>query len=508
MTTYIVRRLLLAVPTLIGISFLVFMLVALSPGGVGAALHQSEGTIEPTARVLQRAYLEDRYGLDQPVLVQYGRWLARISPIRFGPRDLIDSDGSLIRRPRALAPPPLTGDWHSRTPTGEDAGSPSAFEDPAREALRTRYREAANAYARERAGFIAARSALEHAMAEYARRNGLSGLVRSDGRPRVDGFESISNPSEGAGFEEVVHAGEEAMVRHRSVERARRDLERILDANPFPPAGLGLVPGLVSLATPDFGRSFSHGRAVIDLIGEALPITLLLNLIAFPIIYAVAIPMGLLAAVRRGTWLDTATGALLVALWSVPVVWAGVLALGFLAHKQWLGAFPVSGLHDKDAASLPFLPSWDARGFQNGYLLDTLWHLCLPVACLVYGGFAVLSKQTRAAVLENLAADYARTARAKGLDGRDVVLRHVMRNSLLPLITMFATLFPALLSGSVVVERIFGIPGMGSLLIESIVLRDRELLLAIAMMIGGVNILALLLADVLYAAADPRILFD
>ncbi|MEO1279840.1 MAG: ABC transporter permease, partial [Planctomycetota bacterium] len=146
--------------------------------------------------------------------------------------------------------------------------------------------------------------------------------------------------------------------------------------------------------------------------------------------------------------------------------------------------------------------------WQRGYLLDTLWHLVLPVACLVYTGFAILSKQTRAAMLENFNADYVRTAKAKGVSRRDVVFRHVFRNSLLPIITMFVSIFPAMLGGSVVIERIFSVPGMGNLIIDAINLRDRELLLANALIVGLVNILALLLADILYALADPRISYD
>ncbi|MDZ4753614.1 MAG: ABC transporter permease subunit, partial [Phycisphaerae bacterium] len=145
---------------------------------------------------------------------------------------------------------------------------------------------------------------------------------------------------------------------------------------------------------------------------------------------------------------------------------------------------------------------------QERWLLDTLWHVCLPVTCLVYTGFAILSKQTRAAMLENANADYVRTAKAKGLSRRDVTYRHVFRNSLLPLITMFVTVFPATLAGSVVIEKIFSVPGMGSLVLEAINLRDRELVLANTFVIACVNLLALLLADLLYAAADPRVTFE
>ena len=120
----------------------------------------------------------------------------------------------------------------------------------------------------------------------------------------------------------------------------------------------------------------------------------------------------------------------------------------------------------------------------------------------------MLGKQTRAAMLDNLNQDYVRTAKAKGVPGRIVLMRHVFRNSLLPLITIFVSIFPGMLAGSVVVEQIFSIPGMGTLLIEAINLRDRELILANTFMIAAINLSALLFADILYAAVDPRVTYD
>ena len=148
------------------------------------------------------------------------------------------------------------------------------------------------------------------------------------------------------------------------------------------------------------------------------------------------------------------------------------------------------------------------EGFQRGYLLDTIWHMVLPVFCLVYGGWAVLAKQTRAAMLDTYTMDFVRTARAKGVSDHDVKWYHVFRNSLLPVITIFVLVFPAMLAGSVVVERIFSIPGMGSLILSAIFNLDRDVILANVFMIAVLNLLALLLADILYAAADPRFTFD
>ena len=146
--------------------------------------------------------------------------------------------------------------------------------------------------------------------------------------------------------------------------------------------------------------------------------------------------------------------------------------------------------------------------FTRGFLLDRIWHLFLPVICLSYGSFAFLSKLTRTAVLENLLADFARTARAKGVAENDVLWRHVFRNSLLPLITVSASLLPGLLAGSVIVESIFSIDGMGKLVIEAVKGRDRELVLSITFISGLLTLIGYLIADICYAAADPRVNYD
>jgi peptide/nickel transport system permease protein len=186
-----------------------------------------------------------------------------------------------------------------------------------------------------------------------------------------------------------------------------------------------------------------------------------------------------------------------------------VLAIGFLANAQYLKMFPAAGLHDVLADSMPFLPGRAATGaFQRGWLLDALWHLALPVICLSYGSFAFLSKLSRGAILENIQADYVRTARAKGVDERRVLFRHVLSNSLIPLITVGATILPALITGALVVEQIFSIPGMGKLTIDAINTRDRELFLSTTLVAGVLGLIGYLLADILYAVADPRVSYE
>ncbi len=512
MATYILRRLILMIPTLIGITFLVFMIVALSPGGIGAALRHQGGSAEATSIAAQQAYLEDRYGLNDPAIVQYLRWLGRVSPVKFGQRDQVDPTGAVIRSPRKLDPPAFAGQWYARGAV--PAAPPAAlFEFEPTDGIDERasiYRRAENQYARARTSYIAARTDLEDAVGRYALAQGIAEPMNRTTRRldlgRVRGLEFDSSTDEASS---VIEAGERALVEYRNALQVRSELEGIFDAEPFRRIGLPIVPGFVSIGPPDFGFAFSTGRPVLEIIGSALPITLTLNLIAFPIIYIIAIPMGMLAATRQGTWIDVTSGAFFVALWSIPVVWAGVLAVGYLANVNYLGWFPAAGLSSAEAMDYPFLPFQDADGaWRAGFLMDRFWHLVLPVACLVYTGFAVLSKQTRAAMLDNFNADYVRTAKAKGLPERTIVFRHVFRNSLLPLITLFATIFPAMLSGSVIVESIFSINGMGKMVIDAINLRDRELLLANVLLIGATNMLALLVADILYAVADPRITYD
>jgi peptide/nickel transport system permease protein len=139
------------------------------------------------------------------------------------------------------------------------------------------------------------------------------------------------------------------------------------------------------------------------------------------------------------------------------------------------------------------------------WLLDRLWHLVLPIVCLTYGGLAYLSRLTRASMLEVIREDYIRTARAKGLSERVVIFKHAFRNALLPLITLFAFLLPSMFGGSVIIESIFSVPGMGQLGFEAVLSRDYPVIMAITAISAFLTLAGLLVSDILYAALDPRI---
>jgi len=247
----------------------------------------------------------------------------------------------------------------------------------------------------------------------------------------------------------------------------------------------------------DFGDSIKHHREVIDLIKERLPITLTLNIISFVIIYAVSIPMGILSAVGRKKFLDRASSVMLLMLWSLPSMWVGQMLIGYLCGPP-INWFPPAGLSSNYAEQLAFFP----------WLADRLWHLVLPIVCLTYAGFAYLTKQVRAGMLDNLRADYVRTARAKGLSNWAVIFRHAFRNSIIPVITIMATLLPAMFGGSVIIERIFSVSGMGLLAFEAVTTRDYNVVMGVATIAGFLNLVGLLLADIAYAIVDPRISFE
>jgi peptide/nickel transport system permease protein len=226
---------------------------------------------------------------------------------------------------------------------------------------------------------------------------------------------------------------------------------------------------------------------VIDELGRRLRVTVPLAFAALVLAYLVALPLGILSAVRAGSLLDRAGVVFVLVLYCVPTFWAGLLLQL---------AFGAAGL-----AWLPVL----GPAAEGASLGDTLRHAVLPVACLAYGSLAYLSRQMRAGMIETLSSDYVRAARAKGLPERVVLARHALRNALIPVATLFAGVFPALIGGSVIVETIFDLPGVGRYAYEGLQQRDYFVVMATTTLSGVMTCLGVLVSDLLTAALDPRI---
>lgn len=251
---------------------------------------------------------------------------------------------------------------------------------------------------------------------------------------------------------------------------------------------------LAAVARGDFGVSFSQRRPVACAVADAIPNTLILGAAALCLDFVLGLLLGVYQAVHRGRAGDVVLSGVTLMLHSVPTFWLALVLL--LVFGLWLGWLPVGGT--VDVVSHDY---WSALG----RMLDRLRHLALPALTLGVVGAAGTARYHRAAMLDALGQDYVRTARAKGVSERAVVRRHALRNALLPIITLFGLSLPFLLTGAVLIESIFSWPGMGRLAATAIFHRDYPLVTGTTIIAAAMVALGSLLADLLYAWADPRV---
>jgi len=245
----------------------------------------------------------------------------------------------------------------------------------------------------------------------------------------------------------------------------------------------------------DFGVSHVHKRPVTTLILERLPITVALAFLSILIAYVLAVPLGIWSAVRPYTTGDRVLSTGLFLLYSLPSFFVGTVLLQAFTVGDPFKWFPNSGWQSEGAARLN---TWDQ-------LRDVLWHITMPLIVMSYGGLAALSRYARTGMLDVIRSDFIRTARAKGLSEPAVILRHAARNGMMPVVTLLGGILPGLIGGSVIVEYIFNIQGMGLLVIEAINGRDYNIVMAESLIVAALTLVGILISDVLYAVLDPRI---
>jgi len=254
---------------------------------------------------------------------------------------------------------------------------------------------------------------------------------------------------------------------------------------------------LSSFVTGDFGISCSDQRPVATKIKEALYWTLIMNLVSIFLAYLISIPLGVFSGVKRNSRFDKISTITVFVLYSLPSFWIATLLVMFFTTPEYsMQWFPPIGLGELGSSA----PFW-ARFWERTA------HLILPVFCLTYASIAFIVRQMRGSVIDVYGQDYIRTAKAKGLNEKSVVWKHTFRNALFPLITLFASVFPAVLAGSVVIEVIFAIPGMGRTVVDSIFLRDWPMVYTVLMLAAILTMIGNLVADILYAIVDPRVRF-
>jgi len=251
---------------------------------------------------------------------------------------------------------------------------------------------------------------------------------------------------------------------------------------------------LTRLARLDFGRSFSpDARPVLQKIGERLPVTLLLNIVELAIIVVLAIPIGVFSATRQYSKFDKVTTVFVFVGFATPDFWLALMLM--ILFGVQLGWLPISQLRS---------PMWEYMSFWQQHW-DFLTHLVLPVVVATFGGLAGFSRYMRQSMLEVIRQDYIQSARAKGLAEGVVIGKHALRNALLPIVTVLGLSLPGLIGGSVIVESIFAIPGMGQLMVQAVFERDYPVIMGNLVIVAALTLVANLIADLTYSLIDPRI---
>ena len=254
-----------------------------------------------------------------------------------------------------------------------------------------------------------------------------------------------------------------------------------------------------NMLTGDLGRSYYFRLPVTEVLGSALPNTIRLNLFALVFIYGLSIPLGVISAVRQYSKTDMIVTATAFAGQAAPSFWVATMLIWGVAMKSG-GLIPTNGI------ATPGI-TFETYGWIS-VLADRAKYMILPVTVMVFGSLTGLTRYMRSAMLEVLKEDYIRTARAKGLSHQAVIIKHALRNALIPVVTLLGLNLPGLLGGAIITESIFLWPGIGRLTYTALLERDYPVLMALNLMFAGLTLLGSLLADIGYAVVDPRVRFE
>lgn len=484
MRAYILRRLLLMIPTFFGIALILFAVLNFAPGRPGA---QQSADLAKNARSEQSQesfrIFREQFSLDKPVFLN----------TRFA-----------LRTEEVASDVRVAAGTQAGTPT-EKIAAQERLEDLGRYAvphLVTILREA------DHGGDTAVRDAAVY----FLRQSALM--------PLEDPFSKNPSPK--------------ALALNRRIEAQNAELRKLRYALEAPESqkrdviaawsrwydahaalfqyGLGekvrilftdtrFARYLRNLSRLDFGVSLVSREPVMATLISKLKYSLTLSVGSLILAYAISIPLGIFSAVRKGSLSDKVLTVALFMLYSLPSFFVATLLLHFFSEgSDWavLRIFPTGGFQSRNVSDLT----------SFGRLKDLGLHLALPLFCLTYGSLAALSRYMRSGLLDVIRADYVRTARAKGLSERTVIGKHALRNGLLPILTLLAGLLPAVLGGSVIIEYIFGIQGMGLWVIDAIYQRDYNVILAVELLSTILVLVGILLTDLSYALVDPRIRYE
>lgn len=481
MTGYFIRRFLLIIPTFIGITVLVFTILQFCPGNivdqeleriqtggtVGGEVAGGTGGLGVSRDLKKlRKYYERLYGYDRPIAVQYLDWLSRLVGIR------VDKIHPGLLQPEDV-PDPASLLTHIQT-------SPSPLVEHVRKQLLP-----------ATVGLIKQYERQNPASSNVAQvvRNDLNRLLMKDSFFQRQLVERMDIPLK------IQEAMNQDPLEKDTILLNRLFLEFIF-AHQITTSGSRPAHLSVTLAVPDMGTSYVKRQAVLEAIIDRLPVSITIGLIGFFLTYLICIPLGVMKAVLHKGQFDFISSVLIFVAYSIPGWALGVVLLRWLGGN--LGLVPLGGLYAENFDQLGF---WEK-------LVDLAHHAALPVFCYMLGNFATMTILMKNSLMENLSADYVRTAFAKGLSERRVIFLHALRNSMIPIATGLGHALSLIIAGSFLIEKVFNINGFGLLGFSAIQNRDYPLALGILVIASILKLVGNIFSDMLYCVFDPRIRFQ
>lgn len=493
MLFYIIKRMLLIIPTFLAISLIVFAIVNFAPGNPGGRQIGSEGGQQANTGEQRESYriFKEQFNLDKPVLLNFRYDLKKDEVVDVLAKVL----NPVVER---------NGKEEKAYGLGEQIESQEYLENLGRYAvpalidiLNTHPEADFRALASQRLT-INARQRLQ---GEF--RKDLTKAQREVNKKISDETESFKgqyflavSPEE---KEETKSKTEEEVKQFWNTwyEQNKADWEYSAGEKfSITFTDTRFAKYWYNLSQLNFGVSHRDKRPVLETVLSKLKYSLTLAVTSVFLAYLISLPLGVWSAVKHNSTADRAVTIVLFMLYSLPSFFVGVVLLNLLTVEYKI--FPTAGFESLNASEMTTLE----------YIRDVAWHVFLPICCMTYASLAALSRYAKTGLLDIINADFIRTARAKGLPEGVVIIKHAARNGMIPILTLLATLLPVLIGGSVVIEQIFGIPGMGRYGFEAIMTRDYNVVMAILLISSFLTLIGMLLSDIMYAIVDPRITFD
>ena len=481
MHTYIIKRILLMIPTFFAISLVVFLVLNLAPGKPGGEMAAAEGG--ETADAGQReTYLifKHQFNLDKPILFNIRFTLSR-ETIEQKLKEIVNENKDVPTKVLIKSQEEM-----------EDYGK---YTVPHLIAI---IKETDNPRIRDKAVEYLGLNAKRRLINPYAEKVDEETKKENKAREKENIYIRSITYNASATEEEKLEAIKKWEEWYE--ENKSRYQYGTMDKIKIFLTETRFFRYWANLICLDFGISHITKKPVIQTILSKLKYSLSLAVSSVLIAYIISIPLGIFSAVKQNSLADRIITVILFMLYSLPSFFVATLLLLYFSQASkypLLQIFPTGGFISEEAVKYTTLHQ----------IKDVLWHLVLPVICMCYASFASLSRYARSGLLEVIRSDYIRTARAKGLSEFVVIGKHAVRNGMIPIITLLATILPVLIGGSVIIEFIFGIPGMGLLMIDSIMQRDYNVIMGIQLISAVLLLVGMLLADITYALVDPRISF-